>query len=641
MPVKVKAVSDKDKIDNDLYVYWTSWIKRSKKLQPVESWTKAENMLVIGDSKEKSPYLSGFRLLYEALKSYLDQQDPTFDVVPTSAYFGDQFTLKAAECDKKYLDYVWGEQDMQKVQSQKLDSALIRNHGCSLLGFDTKKWMPKLSFLKSVKVYVDPDCDGIRENAKAIAYEEDISAEEFVSKYKLKDIKGVLKKAGNILTSEEQENLPDDIDKKMFRTVKIYHIFAKGDAALRKNDSEKEIPEEKDVMTLVDTEPKRYLQFAEGYHKPLFDGEWPYDIDNNEFPTTELMFNTIAGNYYSYTDNDHMERMDEFCDGIMSDIDKNAELTGRKKFGGSDLANDLDRTAIDNFLNDPTVHYLPKFLDAQGNPKIKQMDVGQFEFQLMNVYKLASDVRKESSALGELLSNTAESYKDVTAIAVRVQEANSHQRVNRRLSGIFGYEESIKEDAIKVLEIAHQYVPTLSVVEIPDELGESQMVKLEWRKDIQDEQGNVKSTYPVFEAIAQGGKLIQLGVDAIVGSELAQYWREGQPQMVFKLSTNVRVKKGSTRDTTQENKAAMMKQFYVEVLAPFYQATNRMDLAAEYIKTMGQMASIDHIDELVPTQEDAQRAMQKNEEAEQIAKQTAMGEANAASAPQGGSSAPV
>ena len=105
--------------------------------------------------------------------------------------------------------------------------------------------------------------------------------------------------------------------------------------------------------------------------------------------------------------------------------------------------------------------------------------------------------------------------------------------------------------------------------------------------------------------------------------------------MEFKLSTNVRVKKGSTRETTQENKAAIMKQFYLEVLQPLYVATNRMDLAANYIKQMGQMAGIDHIDENLPTQDDAKKVMQKNEEQEQIAKQTAMNEANEGAQPQG------
>lgn len=610
-----------------------NWVKRSKKKQPIEAWKRAESMLIIDENKtnELPPFLSGYRLLYESLKSYLDQQDPTFDVVPTKAYFGDEVALKSAECDAKYLDYIWSEQELQKRQSQKLDSTLIRNYGCTLLGFDTKKWMPKLSFLKATKVYPDPDCDGIRENAKAIAYEEDISVEEFVSKYKTVDIKAVLEKAGNVLTSEEQDALPDGADRKMFKTIKIYHIFAKGDAALRKNGDETEPPTEKEVESLIETQPKRYLQFADGYTKPLFDGEWPYDIDNNEFPISELLFNTVAGNYYSYTDNDHMSRIDAFCDGLLSDIEENAKMTGRKKFGGSDLAKDLNRETVEDFLNNPKTTYLPNFLDASGKAKILQVDVGQFEYQLMTAYELARKARNEASALGELLSNTAESFKDVTAIAVRVQDANAHQRVNRRLSGVFGYEESIREDAIKVLEIAHQYVPKYSTVEVKgfnqDELtGEvtedTQMQSLPW------EQAKL--------AIKEGGKLIQLGVDAIVGVELAEYWREGQPQMEFKLSTNIRVKKGSTRDTTQENKAAMMKQYYVEVLMPLYQATNRMDLAAEYVKMMGQMAGIDHIDELIPTQRDAQMAMQKQQEAEAIQKETAI---NQIQPQQGGQSA--
>jgi hypothetical protein len=610
-----------------------NWIKRSKKKQPEKAWKKAEDMLLVGDednTKDKPPYLSGFRLLYERLKSYLDQIDPTFDVVPTLAYFADNISQKSAECDRRYLTYIWDEQKMQRIQSCKLDSALIRNCGYSLLGFDTKKWMPKLSYLKSIKVYTDPDCDGIKENAKAIAYEEDISVEEFVSKYKIGDIENVLKKAGNVLNVLEQESLPEDVDRKMFKTVKIYHVFAKGDAAIRKNDDEKEIPTEKEVASLINSEPKRYLQFTEGYDKPLFDGEWPYDIDNNEFPISELMFNTVSGNYYSFTDNDHMTRTDELCDSILRDVEENAYFGGKKKFAGSQTANDLSREKIESFLNDPKRSYIEEMLDASGNPKIKQIDTGKFEIGLMQTYELFDKVRKDSSALGELLSTSAQEFKDVTAIAVRVQDANSHQQVNRRLSGPLGYEESIKDDAIKVLEVAHQYVPKYSVIEVKgmdiDELGNvsesSQLQSLPW------EQAKL--------AIKQGGKLIQLGVDAIVGTELAEFWREGQPQLEFKLSTSVRVKKGSTRDTTQENRAAIMKQFYLEVLMPIYQATNRMDLAAEYIKKTGEMAGIDHIAELIPTIQDAQNAMAKQQEAEAIQKETAISQIQPQGSPQGG-----
>lgn len=609
----------------DLYLYWMSWIKRSKKNQPKEAWKKAEDMLLIADS-DKQPYLSGFRLLYERLKSYLDQIRPTFDVVPSQAYFNDEFTSKASECDKKYLDYIWDEQSLQRIQSQKLDSALIRNCGYSLLGFDTKKWMPKLSYLKSEKVYTDPDCDGIKENAKAIAYEEDISIEEFVSKYKNIDVKSVLSRAGNILSLSEQAEMPSDVDAKMFKTVKIYHIFAKGDSAVRKSNSDNETPTSEEVGDLFEQEPRRYLQFAEGYEQPLVDGDWPYDIDNDEFPITELMFNCVSGSYYSYTDNDHMTRTDELCDSILKDVEENAYYGGKKKFAGSASANDLSRETIENFLNDPQRSYLPDMVDSSGNLKIQQIDTGKFEAGLMKTYELFNQIRKESSALGELLSNTAEDFKDVTALAVRVQDANSHQNVNRRLSGPFGYEESIKDDAIKILEIAHQYVPTLSIVQMsnvsPEGMMTEEMVKLPWPQ--------------VREAIANGGKLIQLGVDAIVGPELAQFWREGMPQMEFKLSTSVRVKKGSTRDMTQENKAAVMKQFYLEVLLPFYTATNRFDLAANYIKQMGQMAGIDHIDETVPSVDDARVVMQDNQENKDIQKQAQINQVQQQSMPQQG-----
>ncbi len=613
--------SDKDnKEQRDLYLYWMSWIKRAKKNHPDKAWKRAEDALLVSDENKDRPYVSGFRLLYERMKSYLDQISPTFDVVASQAFFKDEFVMKAAQCDKRYLDYLWSEQKIQEKQSQKLDSTIIRNCGYTLCGFDTKKWMPKLSYLKPSKVYRDPDCDGVQENEKAIAYEEDISVEEFVSKYGTKNIESILKKTGNILTAEEQQGLPDDTDPKMFKTIKIYHIFAKGSAAVRKNDSEIDVPKEKDVDVLLEKEVKRYLQYTEGHIEPLFDGEWPYELDDNEFPITALSFNVVSDYQYSYTDNDHMNKSDVLKNDILKDLEGNAYFTGNKKFGGTPAAADLTKNDIEKFLNDPQAYYFPNMIDQNGKPKILQIDTGRFELGLIRSYEIFDKVNKDSSALGELLSTSAQEFKDVTAMAVRVNEANAHQQVNRRLSGPYGFEESIKEDAIKLLEIAHQYVPAQSIVEVDsddiDDFGnvvpKKEMIRLPWPEALQ--------------AISKGGKLIQLGVDAIVGQELAQFWREGLPTLEFKLSTTVRVKKGSTRETTQESRAAVMKQFYLEVLLPLYQATNRWDLAANYVKQMGQMANIDYIEENIPTPEDAQNVMAKQEEAEQIQKEGAIQE---------------
>jgi len=580
-------------LDSKLYHYWMNNIKRARKNQPVDAWERAESKLDIKDI-ERQPYLSGFRLLYESLKSFLDQNSPQFDVQPSRAFASDDLAVKYAEADSAMLRYIWDEQNIQKTQSQKLDSCLIRNVGFTLIGFDIKKWLPTCRYLKARSVFIDPDCDGQITQASWLGYEDNMSLEEFRAKYSdlsTEDIRRVQSKAGSVLSEKQQEDLPEDADMGLFKTVKVFHVFAKGDSAIRETEDSDEIPTKSIVEDLKLSNPKRYLQFVEGLDKAIFDDDWPYELDENEFPITALSFNTMSENLYSYTDNDHMNRIDTFCDNLLSDIEENSQFTARKKFGGTPAANTLSRTTVENFMNNPKKYYLPDMLDMQGNPKVKMVDVGKFEYPLMQAYNMINEVRRESSALGELLSTHASEYKDVTALAASIHDANAHQRINRRLGGPEGYEVSIATDAIKILEVAHQEIPQHSTVEktSTDEFGDEfkEIVSLPWEQ--------------AQHELVAGGKLIQLGADAIIG-ELAEFWRTSEEftPLVFKLSTAVRVLPGSTREATKEKKAAIMKQYYLEVIGPLLESVQRPDLAVKYVKTMGYTAGIDNIDEFLP-----------------------------------------
>ena len=592
--------------ERKLYHYWMNSLKRAKKNRPVEAWKRAEDMLLIEET-EKAPYLSGYRSLYESLKSFLDQNSPQFDVQPTKAFSNDPVAVKHAEADSAMLSYIWSEQEIQKKQSRKLDSCLIRNAGFTLPQFDVKKWLPSCVYLKARNVGIDPDCDGQIENASWMSYEDSMSIEELMSKYDIPkiDLEKITKKAGSVLCKDDQDKLGTEEERKQYKTVIVYHIFARGDAAIRETEDD-EIPKKSTVEELELETPKRYLQYVEGLEKPLEDGDWPYELDENEFPITTLSFNRVSGNLYSYTDNDHMARIDRFCDNLMSDIEESSRWSARKKFGGSLSANDLPRETVESWLNDPDRTFLENSLDSSGKPKIVEIQVGKFDYSHMQTYQLATEERKNASALGELMSTSASEYKDVTALAASIHDANAHQRINRRLGGPEGYEVSIAQDATKILEIAHQEIPKLSTVEmeVPDEFGELsvQLVSLPW---IQAEQ-----------VINNNGKLVQLGADAIIGEELSQYWRttkEFSP-ITFKLSTSIRVLPGSTREATKEKKAAIKKQFYLEILGPFLAETGRPDLASKYIKTMGFDFGIDNMDEYLPEEQQTQQMAGQNQQ---------------------------
>ena len=595
--------------DKKLYHYWMNSIKRAEKLQPKEAWKRAEDKLLVNDVN-KQPYLSGYRLLYESLKSFLDQSAPQFDI-QASKGFQDPLSQKYAECDGAMLDYIWDEQNIQKTQSRKLDSCLVRNIGFTLVGFDVKKWLPITRYLNTKDVFIDPDCDNQIDRASWIGYQETISFEEFVSRYNLTkdELYSVSKKAGCVLSEKDQQELPESADKNMFRTIRVFHIYAKGDSAIR-NTEDDEIPKKSVVDELKISTPKRYLQYVEGIEKPLEDIDWPYDLDDNEFPITALSFNTVSESLYAYTDNDHMNRIDTLCDNVMSDLEESSRWAARKKFGGMASAAGLTSEIIQNYLNDPKKAYLPNIIDNNGNSKIKMVDTGNFDYSFMQTYQMLTKERKDASALGELLSTQASEYKDVTALAASIHDNNAHQRINRRLGGPEGYEKSITEDAVKILEIAHQEIPRYSVIEmevIDEFTGEkdTELTPMPWPQ--------------AQQAIFQGNKLVKLGADAIVGQELAEFWRTSEEfsPITFKLSTVVRVRPGSTREATKEKKAAIMKQYFLEVIQPLLIQMNRLDLAIAYIKDMGYAAGIDNLEQYLPKTEEAQKIMGENEQVKQ------------------------
>jgi len=626
------------------YNYWMSCIGRAKKQMPTKEWTAAEERYT-AKKKDKNgqdirPFVNDCRKLHESSMSFLDQQEPSFKVSPSEAFMSSEIAMKQAECDGAYLKAVWREQHCQKAQSRKLGSALLKNNGYTLHQFDVKKWMPFIKYVKPENALLDPDCDGLEENANWKGYFEPVSLEEFKSWHPdIGDdiIKALRENAGSVLTEEERTETADE-DKPLYQTVLVYHIYARNAAAIRKikDDAMAEVPEKRLAEELQLETPRRYLQFAEGYSAPIVDEDfWPFDLDHDEFPLTHLQFNT-ADSLYGFTDYEQMQRLDLLSDDVIRDLGLASFWAAVQKFiGKANLS--VTRTAIEDFLNNTKTSFLEGLADSAGEPLIQPLERGRIDQAQMAVYTLVHDQSKEASGQSELLENAdAQAYKDVTALATRVIEANLHQRVNRRLGGPWGYEQSIAEDAIKMLEIAHQFVPQVSQVAmmadfpVEDEVGapifgEDGITPLtEQKEDVKDLPWD-----EALKAIAEGGQLIKLGVDALVGPELAQFWSYKTPAVQWRLSTKVTVEPGTTRSVTKEQQTAVMKQLYLEVFFPFYQMTGKIDLMRDFIEMIGRMGGVPNIDSKLPTVNELKQMMvmaAEQKAAEQQA-QEQMGEA--------------
>lgn len=610
------------------YKYWMEVIQRAEKAQPTDEWKLADDRLncEVG-TEEKLPYVNGYRLHYESLKSFLDQISPNFTVTPTEAYIEDQIVLKQSECDLKYLKYVWREQHMQIRQSQKLDSTLRFNFGGTVLVWDTKKWMPALKYTPASHILVDPDCHGILEAANWQGYYEWVDVEQFKADYpglSDEDMAAIRKASESSLTEDEQKEVTGEADPldpaiyDAYLAIKVYYIFAKNSPAIRNTDDEEpaeNLPRNLDL--LKSTTPRKCLKFVKGHHKPLETTAWPYELDDDEYPITILRFNTPGEKLYAFTDFKQMRRMEDLCESVMNDVEWDSYWSSVRKFTSSEVS-DLTSDQLSDILRNHKRAHIPNLLDAEGKSKLVEIEIAKQNTGLDQRYAMLDKQRQTASGLGELMATEAHEYKDVTALAATIHDANVHQRVNRRLSGPEGYEESIRQDAVKILELAHQKVPQYSKLELQLPtmtsegriVTESRVIELPW-----DEAVALIKT--------RQATLLKLGVDAIVGPELAEYWRTTDefPTKMFTLSTKVAVEPGSTRMVAREHQAAMMKQYFLEIFAPLYEATKRYDLYALFAARIGRKAGIDHVEDLLPKPDELQQFSQEQKQMEQAARQ--------------------
>lgn len=603
---------------------------RAGKQQPTPMWEKAEKRYGarevrcrdITDKTEDNsawPVVNDIRNHIESSLSYLDQTHPSFAVVPSRPYLNSEFHIRQAECEQAYLEYIWSEQKCQKAESRKLQSALLRNMGVTMPVFDHKKWMPSLKYLLPRQIRLDPDCQGDDQTMGWQAYYEDISLDMLQSMHPeldAEDLKKINSKAKSTLSEEDQRAASQE-DVKANALVRVWHIFARNDAATRNpnEDGIKKKPDLADELQL--NTPKRYIQLADGLDRPLMDKpQWPFELDHNEMPMTLMSVNFEDDDFYGFTDHAQMERMDMMSDSVMVNIENDAHDAAMRKYGGPDTST-LGEDMVRIYLEDDSRMYIPNAVDEAGKERIKLLTPIQINPSMKDSYELMHEESMRASGQSELMAENLADLKEVTALGVKYHENKLHQRVNRRLAGPRGYEQSILEDAVKILEIAHQKVPRYSVVAV------QQMVEEPLDGMMVSKPQEVLQSLPwpdACKAVGAGGTLVKLGIDSIVGEELSHYWltSEDVPFEYFRLSTCLTVVPGSTRTITNAEKVASLTDFYVNALFPtFYQPLMRFDLAGRFLKHIAQLSgSIDSVERFIPTDEEINQSVQQMQAAQ-------------------------
>ncbi|HET6442632.1 MAG TPA: hypothetical protein VFH53_09660, partial [Phycisphaerae bacterium] len=101
-----------------------------------------------------------------------------------------------------------------------------------------------------------------------------------------------------------------------------------------------------------------------------------------------------------------------------------------------------------------------------------------------------------------------------------------------------------------------------------------------------------------------GTEIVELGVEAIVGPELAQHWVEKQPLEIVRRDLRVTLDEGGTQKTARLEEGAVLKELAGDVLLPLYQQAQRPDLTVELVRRILWLAGVAEADALVPKPQD-------------------------------------
>jgi hypothetical protein len=106
-----------------------------------------------------------------------------------------------------------------------------------------------------------------------------------------------------------------------------------------------------------------------------------------------------------------------------------------------------------------------------------------------------------------------------------------------------------------------------------------------------------------------GSEIKRIGVDAIVGEELSQFWPEGLPLDVIRRNVRIYVEAGSTTRQARLEMVTTLTNLY-SLLLPLYQAVGRMDLAAQFVKLIVSKTGAEDAIDLVPNPQEVLAAQQ-------------------------------
>jgi hypothetical protein len=545
--------------------YFLALIKTGE-VWPEKEWDKAREIYE-GDS-DKHTRTNLWRGHVDTQAAFMDEAPGKVMVAANAAFSGNDVVKAAAKCDEELYTYLFDEMDFYPVIGKARHSADLTSIGFVVHGVDLRKMLPNIKFVQNEQVKVDGDCGGDLKRASWVAYMEYLSPETIVKDHPECDLYK-LKKAAGAPTAPTVDPIDHAESKKISNAYaatkdirskcKLWRMYLRNEAALYdvtpatdERDAEGQPHFERYRDTHGMNEPRRYIEIIEGYDEPLTDQDtWPelLAFDFDEWPITTLSYNQAYERVAGFTDWRHEERLSGIYENSVADADQVMALHTPNKLGlrRGDKRNTDELRLI---IGKAGLQIVPNALDEQGNPLIAPISFGNMDATHIDWIKLVKELHEIESRIPKIKQGGESTFDTATEAEIASEASNALMEIKLHI-----FESFQVEIARKTLAIAHRLLRTMTTVEVQDAGGVKVVDGLPWM------QAGELLKVP-------GSALVALGVEAMVGSELATAWQEGASLDVINVNTTVSVERGSTQKRIRLQRVAAFRDIWQAMVVP-------------------------------------------------------------------------
>ena len=526
---------------------------------PEEEWDEAR-LAYEGESKKGSrPVTNRWRMRVDTQAAFLDEEPARVVVKARKPFADNPIAKKTAECDQEVLAWLCEEQGLRPEFGRWRHSADTSGLGWLLFSTDYRTSLPQAQQIENENVRWDADCNGNLTRAGWLAYFQMEAPEEVWKRNPELDLQKLKKAAVKPKDSPDAKELSGEALMKRSKgkevagesqaKCKVWHIFARGVYALY--DKEPLVADKPHIERYRDRkgmrEARRHIEVVEGFDGTIKDeDDWPagLGLGYDEWPVLRLAYQEAFNRAAGFSDFRHEQKCLELYERAVGGAARWMEGIYKILFGTRSGCKLTDEQ-VKEIMSSPDRMVMPGMVDERGEPMIVAIETGKYNAAMEQWPDQLKAIHEETSGLPKV--KMAEE-SDQTATAERIQADAASARSNVRLRA---WENALAEGQWRLLVMCHVILPKWSIVE--------------------DAAGQVQPPMPWAQAeqvLIAGGDLVQLGVDAMVGPELAQYWQEHLPLDVLRLRLNVEIEHGSTQRAQRQEKIGTFIATYRMMIQP-------------------------------------------------------------------------